>query len=108
MTMDEKLAQLKTLLQITGTAQDTQLTAYLNLAKSEILSWLYSGNTPDGVTDVPLRYEAIQVSACVVGFSMIGAEGQTKHSEGGISRDFKFEDMVAYIHSHVCPYVGVN
>ena len=46
MTDAEKLVQLKALLQITDTTQDTTLAVYLSLAKSEILSWLYSGKTP--------------------------------------------------------------
>ena len=38
-------------------AEQTTLCAYLTLAEAEILAWLYSGNTPDDVTDVPTRYE---------------------------------------------------
>ena len=107
MTDAEKLSQLKALLQITDTTQDATLAVYLSLAKSEILSWLYSGKTPEGVTDVPVQYEPTQVMACVAGFSQSGADGQLTHSENGISRTFKHEDMVAYIRSHVAAYVGV-
>jgi len=107
MTDAEKLSQLKALLQITDTTQDATLAVYLSFAKSEILSWLYSGKTPEGVTDVPVQYEPTQVMACVAGFSQSGADGQLTHSENGISRTFKHEDMVAYIRSHVAAYVGV-
>ena len=107
MTDAEKLSQLKALLQITDTTQDDTLAVYLSLAKSEILSWLYSGKTPNDVTEVPARYEPTQVMACVAGFSQSGADGQLTHSENGISRTFKHEDMVAYIRSHVAAYVGV-
>lgn len=107
MTDAEKLVQLKALLQITDTTQDATLAVYLSLSKSEILSWLYSGNTPDDVVDVPERYEPTQIMACVVGFGQAGAEGQLTHSENGISRAWSHEDMVAYIRSHVAAYAGV-
>ena len=107
MTSDEKLAQLKALLQITGTAQDALLTVYLDLCKAEILAWLYSGKTPEGVEDVPARYEPTQVMAVVAGYGLSGAENQTAHSENGISRTFKYSDMVQYIRANVIAYAVV-
>ena len=107
MTDAEKLAQVKSLMNITDTGSDAQLAVFLSFAQSEILSWLYSGKTPNDVTEVPARYEPTQVMACVAGFSQSGADGQLTHSENGISRTFKHEDMVAYIRSHVAAYVGV-
>ena len=107
MTEPEKLAMLKGLLKITGTASDAELTTYLTFAKMEILAWLYSGNTPEDVTDVPAQYEPTQVMACVSGYGISGAEGQTAHSENGIGRTFKYEDMVAYVRAHVFAYMVV-
>jgi hypothetical protein len=107
MTQAEKLTKLKTLLNITGTEQDATLTVFLELSKSEILAWLYSGKPPDDVTDVPKWYEPTQIFAVVAGFSQSGAEGQTAHSENGISRNWKYEDMLSYIRGHVFPYVQV-
>lgn len=103
----EKLAQVKSLMNITGTDLDAQLAVFLSFAKNEILAWLYSGKTPDDVTDVPARYEPTQIFAVVAGFSQSGAEGQTAHSENGISRNWKYEDMLSYIRGHVFPYVQV-
>lgn len=107
MTTEAKVAQLKALLNITDTTQDSVLAVYLDLAKAEILSWLYSGKTPEGVTDVPAQYEPTQIMACVAGFSQSGAEGQLTHSENGVSRSWKYEDMVAYVRSRVIPYAVV-
>ena len=107
MTDAEKLTSIKTMLEITGTDQDTQLNAYLSLAKSEILGWLYNGSTPDDVTAVPAKYEVTQIMAVVAGFSTIGAEGQTSHSENGITRQWKYDNMVAFIRAHVIPYAVV-
>lgn len=101
MTDAEKLASLKSILGITVTTQDSYLSAYLALAKAEILAWVYSGSTPDDVTDVPTRYEVTQIMAVVSGYGIQGAEGQIAHSENGIGRTWKYEDMVAYVRNHV-------
>ena len=96
MTDDPKLVQLKALLQITDTTQDSVLAVYLELARDEILSWLYSK-----------RYIPTQIQAVVVGFSQSGADGQLSHSENSISRTWKYDSMVAFIRSHVAAYIGV-
>lgn len=107
MTDTEKLSQLKALLQITDTTQDATLAVYLSLARDEILSWLYSGKTPEDVTDVPERYIPTQIMAVVAGYGLMGAENQTAHSENGISRTFKYSDMVQYIRANTFAYVQV-
>lgn len=107
MTDIQKLVQLKALLQITDTTQDKTLAVYLDLAKSEIISWLWSGRTPDGVNDVPTQYEPTQIMACVAGYGLSGLENQTASSENGIGRTFKYSDMLAYIRANVIPYAVV-
>lgn len=107
MTISEKLAQLKALLQVKDTSQDALLSTYLDFAKAEILAWLYSGKTPEGVTDVPERYEPTQIMACVVGYGLSGAEGQSAHSENGTSRTFDYPTMIDYIRKNVTPYAKV-
>ena len=107
MTDAEKLSQLKALLQITDTTQDDTLAVYLSLAKSEILSWLYSGKTPNDVTDVPARYEPTQVMACVAGFGLQGLENQTASTENAITRQFKYSNMLEFIRASVIPYAQV-
>ena len=105
---NQKLARLKTLLGISDTSRDTLLSEYLSMAKAEILNWLYSniGSVPEDVTDVPPRYEQIQIQACITGFNLTGAEGEILHNENGIQRTFHYESMVAYIHANVFPLVG--
>lgn len=106
MTDTEKLNRIKTLLGISDTSEDTLLTEYLSMAKSEILNWIYAGDIPSDVTDVPQRYEQTQVQAVIAGYSISGAEEQTSHTENGIARVFRYSDMLQYIHSHVIPMVG--
>ena len=107
MTDAEKLTMLKSLLKITDTTQDATLAVYLTLARDEMLSWLYSGKTPEGVTDVPARYEPTQVMACVAGFGLQGLENQTASTENAITRQFKYSNMLEFIRASVIPYAQV-
>lgn len=105
MTDTEKLNRLKILLNIGDESEDTILTEYLDMAKSEILNWIYAGDIPEDITDVPQRYEQTQIQAVIAGYSISGAEEQTSHTENGIARVFRYSDMLQYIHSHVIPMV---
>lgn len=111
MTDAEKIATLKVLLDDGGEVpSDTKLQKYLDLSKAEILAWMYHliGGVPTDVTAVPSRYEGTQIYAVVAGYTHAGSEGQSRHTENGISRDFLYEDMIGYIHNHVLPYVRVG
>ena len=107
MTDAEKLAMLKSLLKITDTTLDAELAVYISLAKAEILAWLYSGKTPEGVTDVPMRYEPTQIMAVVTGFGLAGLENQTRSVENTTTREFKYSSMLEFIHANVIPYAVV-
>lgn len=102
---------LKTLMDDGGALPtDEKLEAYLTLAGTEILQWMYSliGGVPEGVDAVPTRYEVTQVYAVVAGYTHAGAEGQTTHSENGIARTFAYTDMVDYIHQNVLAIARVG
>lgn len=105
MTNAEKLENIKLMLDIpTGdTTIDGELSAYLNMAALEILNWMYINHPEkrEEVTEVPLRYEIVQINAVVSGFSHKGAEGEKVHNENGINRTFVYADMVAYIRANV-------
>lgn len=105
MTRDEKLEMLTLLLDADDAAAE-KLDAYLQIAGKEILAWRYSyaARMPD---EVPEEYEMTQIQAVMAGFNMSGAENQTQHSENGITRSFRYADMLAYIRSHVIPFAGV-
>lgn len=104
MTIAEKRTILKTFLE-NDAPSDDELNIYLDFAKNEILSYLYSLVVrPETVVDVPSQYEGTQIMAVVTGYNLRGAENQTSHSENGINRTFRYADMVAYIHSNVIPY----
>ncbi len=112
MTDAEKLVIIKTILD-DGSGylpSDDTLTTYLALAKGEILAWMYHlvGGVPEDVTDVPARYEQVQIYSVVAGWTHAGAEGQTVSIENGVHRHFTYNDMLDYIHNNVLPIVRVG
>ena len=111
MTDAEKLTMVKTLLEDGGEMpSDEKLTAYLSIAKSEILAWIYHlvGGVPEDVTVVPSKYDQTQIYAVVAGYTHAGAESESVHVENGVHRHFIYGDMLDYIHDHVLPYVRVG
>ena len=108
----EKITTIKTLLE-DGSGympSDEVLSAYLSLAKGEILSWMYHliGGVPEDVTSVPVKYEPIQIYSVIAGWTHAGAEGQSVSIENGVHRHFEYTDMLDYIHNNILPFVRVG
>lgn len=61
---------------------------YLDNAYEAIMDRLYPFGVPEN-TEFPTRYERLACNLAVRYISRRGAEGQTDHSENGISRRFK-------------------
>lgn len=109
MTDTEKLNRLKRLMRLEDSDDDTLL-AFLEFTRDEILSWEWrncDGGVPEDVVDVPKEYEGVQLNAVMIGFSQIGGEGETQHSENGTSRQFDYSSCLDYIHKNIIPYAGV-
>ena len=105
MTAKDKLAMVKALLGLSDSSEDELLKVYLDAAEKEILAWRYSyiEGWEDLYDEVPTEYDITQVMGVLAGYNLIGAEGQLTHTENGIARQWKYEDMVAYIRNHVIP-----
>lgn len=106
MTQEQKLTLMRTLIGKTDTADDSYLCALLDIAEREILAWRYSyaESTPE---EVPAAYEMTQIYAAIAGYDQAGAEGQLTHTENGINRTWRYEDMISYIRGHVPAVVRV-
>ena len=109
MDTQSKLAAIKTMLGIPASdiSLDSDLSVYLDLSAAEILNWMYQHHSDkrETVSEVPTRYEIVQIHAVVNGFSHRGAEGEKVHNENGINRTFVYDDMVAYIQAHVAQII---
>lgn len=111
MTDEEKLETIKVLLDDGGELpSDEKLETYITLAGQELLNWKYHliGGIPDDVTTVPAADEIKQIYAVVAGYTQAGAEGESRHSENGVIRDFRYSDMLDYIHNNVKSIVRVG
>lgn len=96
MAFDDKINKIKLILG--GDEKEDVIGAYLEMAESEILSW-------SGAESISPNYDTVQIMAVIAGYNLLGAENQTSHSENGISRVFKYSDMLAYIRNNVCAKV---
>lgn len=101
MILEEKREALATTL-APDTATDEVLYNVLADAEALILNRMYPFGYPDG-TAVPSRYERIQIQLAAELYSKRGAEGQTGHSENGISRTWAEQSALL---NRVMPHVG--
>lgn len=84
LTNDEKRTELAKGIQ-PDTDTDEVLDSMLANAGALILNRMYPFGYDESMS-VPLRYERIQIQIAVELYTHRGAEGQTGHSENGISR----------------------
>lgn len=103
MTDTEKLTALKAV--VGGSDTDEVLSTYLKLAGSKILAKAYPYD--DTVTEIPVKYEYLQIEIAAYMLNKRGAEGQTSHSENGISRTYENADIPASMLKAVTPHCGV-
>ncbi len=101
MTLDEKLAALK--LRIApDTASDDLLSELLNQAGAMVLNRRFPFGYLDGM-EVPHQYERVQISIALELYSKMGAEGETSHSENGISRTYEAGDVSPSLLKQIMP-----
>ena len=103
MTQTEKLQLLKAMVGESDTEE--VLLAYLNIAGSKIMNRAYPYGTEE--TEVPVRYGFLQCEIAAYLLNKRGAEGQTSHSENGISRQYESADVPESILGAVTPFCGV-
>ena len=103
MKQAEKLTLLKAM--VGGSDTDDVLLAYLDIAGSKIINRAYPYDSE--VTEVPTRYDFLQCEIAAYMLNKRGAEGQTGHSENGISRSYESADVPESLLGAVTPMVGV-
>lgn len=105
MTDEEKLTTLKML--VGGKDSDVVLSYYLNRAKEKILSIAYHFKEDKTGLEVPAQYDYLQITMAEYLMNKRGAEGQTAHSENGISRSYENADFPASMLRQITPYCEV-
>ena len=77
----------------------------IDTAKAAILNRRFPfGDWPE---EVEMRYQDLQFRIAMDLYNKIGAEGETSHSENGISRTFESSWISEQLLSEVTPYCGV-
>lgn len=103
MVDSEKITMIRAL---TGSDdEEAVLVAFLAVARDKILNRLYPYH--DDKTDLPEKYQMLQCEIAAYLLNKRGAEGQTAHSENGISRSYGSADVPAELMNRVTPYIGV-
>lgn len=107
MTDVEKLSMLRVMVgqPNEGDWSDDVLTSYLKIAGRKIINRAYPYD--DTVEEVPRRYGYLQCDIAAYLLNKRGAEGQTSHSENGVSRSYASADIPEAMLSEIVPYVGV-
>jgi hypothetical protein len=88
-----------------GEWSDEVLDSYLKIAGRKIINRAYPYD--DTVTEVPRRYSYLQCDIANYLLNKRGAEGQTAHSENGVSRSYESADVPESMLGEVIPHVGV-
>ena len=103
MTNEEKLAALKAM--VGSSDYDEVLSAYLKLAGGKIIAKAFPYQ--NDVTEVPAQYSYLQVEIAAYMLNKRGAEGETVHTENGISRTYENADVPTSMLKAITPYCGI-
>lgn len=104
MDVIEKLALLKVLVDIKEDTQDSALTMYLTLAGQKIINKAFPYDSTQ--TEVPHCYDSLQCEIAAYLWNKRGAEGETSHSENGISRSYESADVPSSMLREIVPFCG--
>ena len=104
MTIAEKKAALSAMVEEDS---DSVLSTYLDQARAVILQYAYPYGVPASVTDVPPQYEHLQLDIAAYKLNKRGAEGETAHSENGVSRSYEDADIPKSMLRQIVPLAGV-
>lgn len=85
--------------------ENNELDALLMDAESIILSKLYKVREMPDSAELPKKYEGLQIRIAVELFSKVGAEGETVHSENGISRTYENAGVSNSLINEIVPYL---
>ena len=103
MTDTEKLTYLRAM--VGGSDTDEVLSTYLVVAGKKIIARAYPYD--DTVIEVPDKYDTLQCEIAAYLLNKRGAEGQTQHTENGISRQYENADVPSSMLKVVTPHCGV-
>lgn len=90
---------------MSGETNISVLSSYLSIAGNKVCRKAYPYN-PE-IQTVPAQYGYIQVEIAVYLLNKRGAEGETMHSENGISRNYESGDVPTSLLRDIIPCASV-
>ncbi len=96
---------LETLQALSGETDEGILLAFLDLAAEKILRKAFPYHPEK--RDVPIKYHSTQIEIALYLLNKRGAEGETAHSENGISRSYESATVPDSMLKHITPYASV-
>lgn len=97
--------KIKLVKAMSGEIDVDTVSAYLSLARDKICRRAYPFDP--SVTEVPEKYQFLQIEIAVYLLNKRGGEGETSHSENGISRTYESGDVPASMMRQVVPMAGI-
>jgi hypothetical protein len=98
-----QLERLK--IRITEKVTDAELEDILESAKAVILSRRFPFS--EWPAEIEGKYKDLQIRIAVEMFNKLGAEGETAHSENGVSRSYSSASVSEELLREITPKVGV-
>lgn len=98
MTDKEKRTMLEA---ITGETEEAVLSTYLTLAAGVVLRKAFPFG--DGTETVPAKYETVQIEIAAYMLNKRGAEGESAHSENGVTRYYEDGDIPPTLLRRILP-----
>lgn len=95
---------IETIKHLSGETEENTVLAYLHLAEGKVLAQAYPY---EDVKILPERYKPITIEITVFMLNKRGAEGEQRHSEGGIDRMYDSADVPVELLRKITPHVGV-
>lgn len=86
-------------------AELRQLDVLLRFSAAKIIARRYPFD--ESVTEVPERYQMLQVRIAAELYGKMGGEGETSHSENGISRAWESADVSKGLLEDITPMAGI-
>ncbi len=105
MTESNRRIYLKALTE--SSLDDELLNLYLDMADDAIRARAYPFDAPEVQRELPERYQRLGCEIAAYLIAKRGAEGQTAHSENGISRTYESAGIPASYLRQIVPECGV-
>ena len=102
MSIEQRIDLLKGI--VGGEESEFTLTAYLQLAGQAILNKAYPYFSPNNPTDVPEKYQMLQIEIAAFMLNKRGAEGEIQHIENGVHRNYGNADIPDQMLNGIVPF----